>query len=108
MPHEPDPDTTTALEAFFSPPVVALALLHVFAHERKAELAQTKTMVLALHALASERRELRVTAAELSLSPSLVVPVAALPEHVMQSLEAMAAHLEQATTFPVQVLAEHV
>ena len=91
------------LDHFYAPRVLATALLHYFASDKRMDLTQSKKTVLALHALASERRQVRITAGQISLSESLVLPVEALDDEAMQHLQELTAHLVHSTTFLVQV-----
>lgn len=93
----------TILDCFYTPHVVATALLHYFASDKRTDLTQSKKTVLALHALASERRQVRITAGHISLSESLVLPVESVDDEAMQHLQELAAHLVDSTTFSVQV-----
>lgn len=93
----------TILDRFYTPHVLATALLHYFASDKRTDLTQSKKTVLALHALASERRQVRITAGHISLSASLVLPVESVDDEAMQHLQELAAHLVHSTTFSVQV-----
>lgn len=91
------------LDRFYTPHVLATALLHYFAADKRTDLTQSKKTVIALHALATERRQVRITAGHISLSESLVLPMESVDDEGMQHLQQLAAHLAQSTTFSVSV-----